>query len=708
MPLKTLKFGIIGLIIVLFSTQAAHLNTNEPEDLKNSILFRSIYQLVQGYHYEPKAIDDELSAAAYQTYLNNLDYNKRFFLQSDIAALSTYTYLIDDQFAEGRDEFLQQSLQRFQASLTAVAELSEKLLNKPFDFDKKEFFAFDPDQLDYPANEKERQERWRKYFKYQTLTRLSAKLDRQEDGTADDKKSFKALEAEARQEVKKSHEEFLQRMQKLKETDWLSMYVNAFTTQYDPHTNYMPPRTKENFDIGMSGRLEGIGATLYEKEGYITVASIVAGSPCWKQGDLEVGDRITKVAQGDGKPVSILEARVDDAVKLIRGKKGTEVRLTVLKADNTEKIIPIIRDVVIIEATYAKSALLGPQKNIGYIKLPKFYADFTQSGGRNSSSDMRQETEKLKAAGIEGLIIDLRDNSGGSLNDVVDIVGLYIDKGPVVQVKSRNAQPEAVHDKTSGVVYDGPLVVLVNAYSASASEILAAALQDYGRAVIVGTDSATFGKGTVQRFYDLDQMVHPSYDAVKPLGAVKMTFQKFYRVNGGTTQRQGVQPDIVLPNALSLVRSSERDEATALSWDEIKPAKYTPIKPALPIAQLRRESLSRLAQQPEMDKIKAHAQWLKTRREQTQYALHLDTYQAEKKAAEQTSKTFAVFEEPIPEMQIHALPVDASDMATDSTKSSLWEQWQKTVAKDFYLYETTRILSDLQAQRPSIVDRKKP
>lgn len=703
MNIKTLKFLLLGVLLLLFGAHAADFAAGSPEeskDLKNSILFRSIYQVLNGFHYAPQDVDDQLSRNAYEKYLESLDYNKRFFTQKDIEKLAAYQTELDDQFKNGKQEFFDLSVELMRQRITQVEGFYEKLLEKPFDFQKDESLQLDAEYRDYPKNDKALKDIWRKYLKYQTMLRLTSKLERQEKNEDVEQKPLEELEKEARQDVRKSQSEFFHRMSKLKKSDWLTMYVNAMTNQYDPHTGYFPPKDKENFDIGISGQLEGIGATLYEKEGYITVARIVPGSACWKQGDLEVGDRITKVAQGDGEPVDIVDARVDDAVKLIRGKKGTEVRLTVLKADDTEEVIPIIRDVVVIEETYAKSALLGQEKSIGYIKLPKFYTDFTGRGGRTCSKDMEKELIRLQEQNVEGVIVDLRNNGGGSLSDVVDIAGQFIDKGPVVQVKARSRKAQQLKDKRSGVIYDGPLVILVNAYSASASEILAAAMQDYGRALIVGTDSATFGKGTVQRFYDLDQFLNKDFEEVKPLGAIKLTLQKFYRVNGGATQLRGVTPDIQIPNPRSLVRTGERERETAMSWDEIEAADYTTWDVPLPVTGLREKSQRRIAENPTFALIRENADWLKKRREERDYSLNLDVFRKNKAEAEARSDKYDAIEAKIESMHAAPLPSDRQEMQQDSTRLKTWEQWEKGMKKDPYLYETTQIMQDLIAAYP--------
>ncbi|MEM6298865.1 MAG: carboxy terminal-processing peptidase [Bacteroidota bacterium] len=691
----------MGLVIFMLSAYATNLNTNtDPvsDDFKRSVLFKILNEALKGIHFAPKDVNDDLSQKAHTEYIQNLDYSKRFFLQKDVDELNKFKEQLDDQFKGGEQEFFELSVQKLETRIGQVEGFYEKLLKKPFDFTENEEIELEHEDMSYASDEKELKDKWHKYLKYQTLARLVSKLERQEKsgGEEEENKTFKELEEESRKEVLKSQSEFFHRLNKFEEKDWLTMYINSITDQFDPHTSYFPPKDKENFDIQMSGQLEGIGATLSEKEGYITVNTIVPGSACWRQGDLEVGDRITKVAQGKGEFVDIVDARVDDAVKLIRGKKGSEVRLTVLKADDTEQIIPIIRDVVILEATYAKSALLGEDKDIGYIKLPSFYAPFGKQKGRSSGEDMRKEVLRLKKQNVEGIIIDLRNNGGGSLYDVVDIAGLFIEDGPVVQIKDRYKGTMQLDDKDKKVVYDGPLVILVNAYSASASEILAAAMQDYGRALIVGTDSATFGKGSVQRFYDLDQFVRGNqYESIKPLGSLKMTMQKFYRINGGATQLRGVTPDIQIPNPMSLVRSGERERETAMAWDKIEAADYDMWEKEFPITDLKAKSASRISGNPTFELVSENANWLKERRDERTYSLNLDTFRKEKEAAEKLSNKYKTINDPIEAMQASALPDDLETYEQDSVKADVWKKWQKSIHKDPYLFETTLIMEDL-------------
>jgi carboxyl-terminal processing protease len=425
--------------------------------------------------------------------------------------------------------------------------------------------------------------------------------------------------------------------------------------------------------------------------------SIVPGSPSWKQGQLKAGDIILKVAQGDKEPVDVIGMKVDDAVKIIRGKKGTEVRLTVKKPDASNIIIPIVRDIVILEESFAQSAVIEQNKKIGYIRLPGFYADFTQnkSGGHYAADDVRKEIIKLKEEKISGLILDLRDNGGGSLTEVVKMVGLFIRSGPVVQVKTRTEGIKLHEDPDNGaVLYDGPLVVMINENSASASEILAAAIQDYKRGVIVGSNS--FGKGTVQSFFELDNIRQPGAPSISdPLGAVKVTIQKFYRVNGGSTQLKGVAPDIALPDLYEQMGDGEQDLDFPMPWDQIASAQYEPLQ-APDYDNLRKNSSSRIASSKAFKIIMDKAGQLKREKDQTLESLHLDDYLASRKKIEEENKIFKAFDEPVKGMKVTALNIDLKTIEGDTSKIVRKDDWIGKLGKDVYLSETVNILTDMK------------
>jgi carboxyl-terminal processing protease len=650
-------------------------------------------------HYQQKDINDAFSGQAFALVLKGLDYNKKFLTQQDVDKLKKYEFQIDDEFKAGNYDLMRVCFELLDKRTKEAEVLYKAILAKPFDFTQDEVFESDPEKLSFPKNKKELEESWRKYLKFQTLIKLNELLDEQEKAKEKNDGSYKEktqiqLEAEARDKVLKSQDTWFRRLKQLNNSDRLAIYINSVLSTYDPHSNYFPPKAKENFDIQLSGQLEGIGATLVEKDGYIKVEKIVPGSASWKQGELKAGDIILKVGQAKEEPVDVANMRLDDAVQLIRGKKGSEVRLTVKKIDGTIKIIPIIRDIVILEETYAKSAILQNGSKYGYIKLPQFYADFNNNGGRSCSEDVKLEIEKLKKDNINGLVIDLRNNGGGSLKDVVDMAGLFIEKGPVVQVRSSNGALEILEDYDNSVQYNGPLVILVNELSASASEILAAAMQDYKRAIIIGGD-ATYGKGTVQRMVDLDMLVPPAYAELRPLGAMKLTTQKFYRVNGGATQLKGVIPDVILPDEYSYIEVGEKELDYPMPWDEIKPVYYKEWKFKSPVDDIKKRSKARIDTSSTFRNITGNAQRLKKTSDRTSFSLKLDTYRKEQKDLQKESKQYENMFKEIPALGVLELSAEKESYASDTAKVARIKEWHKEIKKDVYVYEALKVLEDL-------------
>jgi carboxyl-terminal processing protease len=670
---------------------------NEAVD-KNTVLLKVVMQGLNTAHFHPEKVDDNFSKKVFDLYLKRLDVNKKFLTQGDISTLKKYQTDIDDEVKRGSHEFFEQATKLYNNRLKETEAFYKEILAKPFDFEKEESIETDPEKIIRPADKTALKEAWRKYLKYQTLGQLSEMMDMQEKakerGDAKEAtKSVAQLEADARKKVTKTYEDFYRRLSQATKDDQFSLYMNAITNTYDPHTEYFAPEDKASFDIEMTGRLEGIGASLQEREGQIKVAEIIPGSASYRQGELKAGDVIIKVAQGAQEPVSVEGMRLDNAIKMIRGKKGSEVRLTVKKPDGTIRIIPIVREVVIIEETYAQSALINENNKIGYIRLPKFYADFKRSGGRNSGEDVRKEVEKLKREGASGIILDLRTNGGGSLSDAVEMAGLFIPQGPIVQVETSGAAPVVLEDKDPAVQFEGPLVVMVNSFSASASEIVAAALQDYKRAVIVG--SPTYGKGTVQQVFDLDQALQDGpYKALKPFGSLKLTTQKFYRINGGATQLRGVSPDIELPDLYSYLEQGEKDQDYPLPWDEIKPARYKPWNPAFNIDNLKAKSQQRLNSNNSFVQITQQAERMKKRMNNSSQSLKLATYRADIMKNREDTKRYEALEKSMPNLNVTALASDLSTAKSDTIKAGRYNKFAKNIQKDAYVHEAVAIVKD--------------
>ncbi|MFZ9526974.1 MAG: carboxy terminal-processing peptidase, partial [Schleiferiaceae bacterium] len=566
-----------------------------------------------------------------------------------------------------------------------------RLLAKPLDYGTLRTLETDAKKRSFPKDSAAMDAFWADYLASRVLDRLYDRAYEKKDtvnkaflpGHPD----FAANEAEARTKEREIHDEWFDGLESMERADDFGIYVNAFAAAFDPHSQYFPPQQQEAFEIEMTGQLEGIGAQLQQDGEYVTIASIVTGSACWRQGELEVGDKLLKVGQGDAQPEDVVGMRVNKVVTKVRGKKGTEVRLTVRKKDGTEKVIPIVRDIVEMEATFARSALLGD--GIGYIRLPKFYVDFFDESNRDCSEDVRTELRALKAAGARGIIFDLRGNGGGSLPAAVGIAGHFIDQGPVVQVKTQGQRVRSYDDPKPGVEWDGPLVVLVDESTASASEIVAAALQDYGRAVIVGTKQ-TFGKGTVQNMLDFDRAAGPFYTKYQPLGAFKLTIQKYYRVNGGTTQLDGVRSDVVIPDAYQHVPYGERELDFALASDRIAPAAFQPVKqsPKRPAAVASAQA--RVNANPEFKLVNDYSDFLREEQARTGLPLKWEHFVADRQADEVALKRF--------DRDANRSDTTTAKMITPGKPEKAEEdrRWLRAVRRDPTIVESMRLLSDLQ------------
>ena len=684
---------LAGLIFGAF-----YIPSNNAE--KEAILVKSIIANLDRFHFQPQDVDDDFSKKVYDLYLDRIDGNRRWLTQEDVNQLNKFELKLDDEADEGSYEFFNLSLDLLEKGLDKTKGYYREILAKPFDFTKKESIDMSEDRP-FVKNDSELKESWRKYLKREVLIRVSEDLKTQKEGEDEELKgkTQAELEIKAREDVLKVFDKWYVRMGKLKRYDRLSSYLNSIANVYDPHTGYFKPIDKQSFDIRMSNTLEGIGAQLRAEEEYTRVVNVIVGGPAWKGKSLEADDLIMAVAQGDEEPVDVTGMVIDDVVSMIRGKKGTEVRLTVKKKDGSTEIIPITRDVVIMEEGYAKSALLSnpSAKNLGYINLPSFYADFGRNGGHSSAQDVAKELKKLKKHKVDGIILDLRNNGGGSLEEVVDMAGLFIEKGPIVQVKSRLGRSGVHEDEDGSVVYDGPLIVMVNEYSASASEILAAALQDYGRAVIVGSTS-TFGKGTVQRFLDLDRAVM-GYSDVKPLGQIKLTIQKYYRINGGSVQLDGVKSDIVFPDLYRYFDSGEKDYDHALEYTEIAPVKYGQkvYDVSKKLNELNAASGKRIEKSASFQKIEEHAKWLKTQRDIRTYSLNLDEYTQNRENQNDISDAFEkVLDMKVENLSVKNLPEDLSELSNDEGKEARNKDWIEGLEKDIYVEEVMSILTDMK------------
>lgn len=680
------------------------------DNKKNKILSNVIISSLDRAHYSPKAIDDSLSLEFFNEYTKNIDRAKNFLMQEDIEVLSQYKYDLDNQLSTDRLDFFNLSINLLTKRTIEVQNIYKEILANPFNYDVEESLEMDPDKTEYAKNKEELTERWRKALKYQTISHISTSLKNQTEAAEKSDtvtiKSFEELEKASRAKILERQDNWFHRMiDQVNNTDRISVYENSLAAIFDPHTNYFPPKLKEDFDIRFSGQLEGIGATLSPKDGYIRVVEIVPGSPAWKSDELKEEDLIMKVGQANEDPVDVYDMRLDEAVKLIRGAKGTEVRLTIKKPDGNIKIVPIIRDVVIREETYAKSAIIEPTEiedfQVGYIYLPSFYTNFNDPKGRSCGMDMKKEIEKITKEGIDNIIIDLRGNGGGSLRDAVQIAGLFIEEGPVVQRKSSIGQQSVLRDHDGILDFDGNLVVLVNETSASASEILAAALQDYHRAIIVGSNS-TFGKGTVQQFVDLDRLLPSKFNEYKSFGSLKITMEKFYRINGGATQLKGVVPDVILPTNYSHIDFGEKEMDFALPWDEIAPVDYEITKDYIPNYQyIQKKSKERVQADASFQQIVEYAKWVKGERDDTLESLSFKAFEQDRLSRKEFLDQFEHIGEDTLGMLVRDIRMDIPIINADSTKRAITDEWHDDITKDNYILESIYILNDLKGIRKS-------
>lgn len=676
-------------------------NTPSVPPTKYEQILKLVGEMLSQAHFSPQNIDDAFSKKIFNKFINDLDPDKDIFLQSDLTALKKYETKIDDEIKGAPVEFFLAAGKIFNTRVEESSKISNDILLTPFDFTKDEQVILDGAKLAPATSAAEKQDRLRKKLKFLTLERYSDLLDVREKNKGKEGfvvKSDADLEKEAREKVKRIIDRIYDRYRnKFNDDDKFNVFVNAITTTMDPHTEFFPPVDKRYFDEEMSGRFYGIGASLVSDDGNIKVSSVLSGSPAWKSGEIQAGDFIVKVAQGKEEPVELTGFTITDAVKLIRGKKGTEVRLTLKKQDGTMKNVTLLRDEIVQDETFARSAIVNNNgAKIGYIYLPEFYADFDHPNGARSYIDVAKEVVKLKEEKVDGIVIDLRNNGGGSLYDVVQMAGLFIDEGPIVQVKDRDNNPSVMKDKDKSVLYTGPLAVMVNEFSASASEIFAAAIQDYHRGVIIGSTS-TYGKGTVQRNIGLDPETGFSMSN-SDLGTVKLTLQKFYRINGGSTQLKGVSSDIVLPDNLEYLKVREKDDADALPWDEISKSAYVNWNAGYSLETIKQLSKQRLDNDPTFKLIKENTEWL-SKQNDKEYSLQIDKYRKEQKMVQTSIKQLESLLKLQGQLDVTALPAETNRWADDKAKQDRFQQWLKSLQKDIYLDQAIKVMNDIIGQQ---------
>lgn len=702
---------VLALSIVLFAFKGYYFDKKTNYNDKDKLLMELLILVIKQNHYDPATIDDTFSKSVYKSYLEAIDSSKKIFIQSDIDEFSKYETLLDDELLNKDLTFFNLTYFRLSERLAEQREAYREILEKPFDFSIDETFNTDTEKEPFAKTKEELYNRWKKQFKLSTLSMVLDKQKQEEETKSKDPKysikSFETLEKEARENTKKSLEEsFVFMDEELTKDDWFNVLINSYMTTFDPHTEYYPAEQKEKFDESISGKLEGIGARLQRKNDYVEILELISGGPAWRSKEFEIGDRILKVAQEKGEPVDVVGMRLTEVVKKIKGPKGTKVTLTIKKVDGSIKQITITRDIVEIEETYVKSSLV--EKNglkYAVIYLPKFYIDFENKSGRNAGDDVAKEIERIKKENVQGIILDIRDDGGGSLSTVVKIAGLFIKEGPIVQVKTVGKQQDVLYDTDSKIEWDGPLVIMVNTLSASASEILAAAIQDYKRGVIVGSKQ-TYGKGTVQVVIPLNQYLRNS--SLGDLGALKTTTQKFYRINGGSTQLKGVSSDVVMPDKYAYLEIGERDVESAMKWDDIKPAKYQTWKDLDNYKKLEKaiaNSKKRVAENEQFKLIDQNAKWINYRKDQSVYSLKLEKFKKQEEDLEKTSKKFKAIGEYKNNLNFTSTQYEMNLFDKNTSLKDQREEWHKNLTKDVYVEEALNILEDLQSKNIPIVKK---
>ena len=712
------KNFVLGLLVILIAVASCSFTNKSFENNdKDKLLLDLITYVLERGHYEPKDINDKFSSNVFEDFIDILDPTKRYFLESDIKEFEKFKYQIDDQIKNTDISFFNLVYERLMKRMDEAKMIYAEVLEQPFNFERKETIGIDYAEVPFAKNKRELKERWRKQLKYNALgiydnkikIRKTATTAPEGDGSVSVEVDVQALdptkealknmtleevELAARESTKNTLDDFFDFVFNLERKDWFEQYINTIVDEFDPHTFYFGPEEKDRFDISMSGKFEGIGARLQPKPEGAKIVEIISGGPVWKAKSLEVGDEIIKVGQDGEEAIDIVGMRLDDAIKLIKGPKGTIVDLTVRRVDGTVDVVSITRDVVELEESYAKSATVEKDdRKYGLIHLPKFYVDFHDYSERNAATDVAKEVERLKQAGAEGLILDLRDNGGGSLKTVVEMAGLFIKNGPIVQVRSSGQRKEVHEDKDERIQWDGPLVILVNELSASASEILAAAMQDYKRAVVIGSKQ-TFGKGTVQNVIPLDNIVRSNEHG--DLGAIKITTQKFYRINGGSTQLEGVKSDIVVPDRYSYIDLGERDQENPLGWDRISPADYNIWDGYIDYETTIARSKARLSKNAQVKLIEENAKWLKEQQDENEVSLNYEVYSSRQERNKKKSNYFKSLGDYDSKLTFESLRYEQDLFTQDPILREKRDRWHQDLAKDVYVEEAINVLQDLK------------
>lgn len=637
-PSRTVGIITVGVVLLvattMFAQQFGGAQSHEQATVK------LVSEMISKYHISQKTLDDRISGMLLNKFIKELDSQKLYFLKSDIDGFARYRDQLDDLLKVGQITFAHEVFKLYLQRLDDRVVVAHSLIDAPHDFSVDESMVIDGELLGWSADVKELNERWRKRVKYELL---SMHLD-------------KVAPEEARKRLHKRYETMKRNAHDTEDSEVLEMFLSSVAHCFDPHSSYMSPQTVEDFQIMMRLSLQGIGAALRSEDGMTTVASIVPGGAAEKDGRLKVGDKIVGVGQEDGDFQDVVEMKLNRVVRLIRGERDTKVRLKVLRETGVTEMIELVRQTIELKASEVKGEIIqsnerlgsGPKMKIGVINIPSFYRDF--SGAQQGKDDFKstaRDVEKVLAdfrqqGGVDVVVVDLRTNGGGALSEAIEVTGLFIDQGPVVQVKEQNGRVKSHDDEETGVVYAGPLVVVCNRLSASASEIFAAAIKDYGRGIVVG-DTTTHGKGTVQNVMPVSSQMFRVLPGGKDRGALKLTINQFYRVNGDSTQNRGVESDVVLPSLIDHMDLGESFLDNALAFDHVDAARH----PVLPLVSpqivmaLRDNSQRRVAVDPKFQQVQKDIERYLARKNRKSVSLNEESLRAEReedKAAKEVEK----------------------------------------------------------------------
>ena len=704
---KKIKFKKLLMFAPLMTLMFCF-NAPQNDDEKMQTIMVSVKNTLSYLHYSPKPINDAYSQDVYEKYFESVDASKRYFLQSDMDGFKKHYTKLDDYLNQGNLVFYKLTIDRLYQRVDEIDKMTQDILSKPINLEENDELILEPKKRVNPIDSKQQREEWKKYIKYnilqeiETLTSKEEAQKKKKDSVVNNKlpdtikyapTTAEQKRVKATAEVKDLITDSFRRFKKRKKMDWFSVYMNAYTEVFDPHTNYFSPKNKEEFDMQFVGKVIGIGALIQEKKGYLYLGELTIGAPAWKSKQLTAGDKILKVkSKPNEEPVNVVGMLSDEAVRLIRGEKGTPVTLTVEKKDKTIKEVTMIREEVAIEDTFARSIVVNSKngKKYGFIYLPSFNVDFEDPKGRNASDDIKAELIKLKKENVEGIILDLRSNGGGSLTEVGDIMGLFMNAGPYVQVKDSQGKIQVLSNKSNEPIWTGPLVVMQNELSASASEILAGAFQDYGRAAVIGSPSS-FGKGTVQTFVELNRFLNTNDD----FGALKLTIQKFYRVSGESTQRKGIEADIKMKDFFSYAEVGERFDQYALPWDKIEATSYKKLN-GLNIPQLKAEVEKQIAESPSYKLLQQSAEWKEALDKEETITLNQAKFNELMKARKAQIDKFKGLDKFNNGLKFTLHTDEAERIKKDEAFAKKTENWRKNLERDFYLEETVDVLSKIK------------